>query len=86
MTEEQIKSYYERIEKLLNGSNKITYGFAPEEIRQMLRWYEELQRENQQLKDRINKAIEYIENTRVDNNYMVQEKYEYLLEILKEND
>lgn len=32
---------------------------------------------------RINRAIEYIENTRVDNNYMVQEKYEYIIEILK---
>lgn len=32
---------------------------------------------------RIKRVIEYIENTRVDNNYMVQEKYEYIIEILK---
>lgn len=49
MNEEQIKQYYERIEKLLNGANKETYGFAPEEIRQILKWYEVLQQENQQL-------------------------------------
>lgn len=60
MNKEEIKQYYERIEKLLNGANKETYGFAPEEIRQILKWYEVLQQENQQLKDRINKAIEYI--------------------------
>lgn len=38
------------------------------------------------LKETIDKAIEYIKNTRVDNNYMVQEKYEYLLKILKGED
>ena len=49
MNEKQIKQYYERIEKLLNGANKETYGFAPEDIRQILKWYEVLQQENQQL-------------------------------------
>ena len=65
MNEEQIKQYYERIEKLLNGANKETYGFAPEEIRQILKWYEVLQQENQQqqqlLKDKgfiIDKLME----------------------------
>lgn len=41
-----------------------------------------LEKQNIDLQQRIDKAIEYIENTRVDNNYMVQEKYEHLLEIL----
>lgn len=59
MNEEQIKQYYERIEKLLNGASKETYGFAPEEIRQILRWYEVLQQENQSLKDRIEKAEKF---------------------------
>lgn len=52
MSEEEIKYYYERIEKLLNGANKETYGFVPEEIRQILKWYEKLQQESQQLKER----------------------------------
>lgn len=60
MNEEQIKQYYERIEKLLNGASKETYGFAPEEIRQILRWYEVLQQENQSLKDRIEKVETYV--------------------------
>lgn len=62
MNEKEIKSYYERIEKLLNGANKETYGFVPEEIRNILRSYEILQKQNKQLNKRINKAIEYIEN------------------------
>lgn len=53
MNEEEIKQYYERIEKLLNGANKETYGFVPEEIRQILEWYEYLQQENEQLKEEI---------------------------------
>ena len=57
MSKEQINQYYERIEKLLNGASKETYGFAPEEIRQILRWYEDLQQENQSLKDKYNKAL-----------------------------
>lgn len=40
MSEKQIKQYYERIETLLNGGSKDTYGFAPEEIRQILKWGE----------------------------------------------
>ena len=40
------------------------------------------QNQIEDLQQRIDKAIEYIENSRVDNNYMVQEKYEYLIEIL----
>ena len=51
MSERQIKEYYERIEKLLNGANKETYGFAPQEIKNILRSYEELQQENTQLKE-----------------------------------
>lgn len=50
MNEEQIKQYYERIEKLLNGASKETYGFAPEEIRQMLKCYEYLQKNWNKLK------------------------------------
>lgn len=61
MNEKEIKSYYERIEKLLNGANKETYGFVPEEIRNILRCYEILQKQNQQLNKKINKAIEYYE-------------------------
>ena len=88
MSEEQIKQYYERIEKLLNGANKETYGFAPEEIRQILRWYEDLQQ-------RIDKAIEYIRgccnmdskfvNLHYDyaQNDMQPEQVDTLLEILK---
>ena len=49
MSEKQIKYYYERIEKLLNGANKETYGFAPQEIKNILRSYEELQNQNQEL-------------------------------------
>ena len=49
MSEKQIKEYYERIEKLLNGANKETYGFAPQEIKNILRSYEELQNQNQEL-------------------------------------
>ena len=49
MSEKQIKYYYERIEKLLNRANKETYGFAPQEIKNILRSYEELQNQNQEL-------------------------------------
>lgn len=52
MNKEQIKQYYERIEKLLNSA-KATYAFSPEEIRQILKWYEHLQ-------DSKNEVIEYI--------------------------
>ena len=61
MSERQIKEYYERIEKLLNGANKETYGFAPQEIKNILRSYEELQKENKKYKEVIDKAIEYLE-------------------------
>lgn len=54
MSEEQIKQYYERIEKLLNGANKETYGFAPEEIRQILKWYEHYRDTNIHLIDKNN--------------------------------
>lgn len=60
MSEEQIKSYYERIEKLLNGGSKATYGFVPEEIRQILKWYEVLQQKNQQLKEDIKNIIKIL--------------------------
>ena len=40
MSERQIKEYYERIEKLLNGANKETYGFVPQEIKCLLEDYE----------------------------------------------
>ena len=53
MSEKQIKEYYERIEKLLNGANKETYGFAPQEIKNILRSYEELQNQNQELKKQL---------------------------------
>ena len=53
MSEKQIKEYYERIEKLLNGANKETYGFAPQEIKNILRSYEELQNQNQELKKHL---------------------------------
>lgn len=71
MNNEQLNQYYERIEKLLNGSNKETYGFVPEEIRQILRWYEEAQQ-------RIDKAIEYIEYIGMDATFD-----KVLIEILK---
>ena len=58
MSEKQIKEYYERIEKLLNGANKETYGFAPQEIKNILRSYDELQNQNQELK----KQLEEYEN------------------------
>lgn len=51
MSERQIKEYYERIEKLLNGANKETYGFAPQEIKNILRSYEELQNNWNELKE-----------------------------------
>lgn len=54
MNKEEIKQYYERLEKLLNGANKETYGFVPEEIRQILKCYEILQQENKQLKQMVN--------------------------------
>lgn len=53
MSERQIKEYYERIEKLLNGANKETYGFAPQEIKNILRSYEELQNQNKELKKQL---------------------------------
>ena len=61
MSERQIKEYYERIEKLLNGANKETYGFAPQEIKNILRSYEELQQENTQLKENNMSMQEEIE-------------------------
>lgn len=84
MNKGQIKQYYERIEKLLNGANKETYAFSPEEIRQILKWYEHLQ-------DRLNKAIEYIEDKghHYDSYFgegyysLEEEEQEKLLEILK---
>ena len=57
MNKEQIKQYYERIEKLLNGANKETYGFVPEEIRQILKWYEDLEQQNKKYKEVIDKAL-----------------------------
>ena len=59
MSEKQIKEYYERIEKLLNGANKETYGFAPQEIKNILRSYEELQNQNQQLKELIDTILNW---------------------------
>ena len=65
MSEKQIKEYYERIEKLLNGANKETYGFAPQEIKNILRSYEALQNQNQELKnqletlEKVNKQLIY---------------------------
>ena len=65
MSERQIKEYYERIEKLLNGANKETYGFAPQEIKNILISYEELQNQNQELKnqletlEKVNKQLIY---------------------------
>ena len=53
MSEEEIKAYYERIEKLLNGANKETYGFAPQEIKNILRSHEILGQENQELKKQL---------------------------------
>ena len=71
MNEEQIKQYYERIEKLLNGANKETYKFVPEEIKQILKCYEYLQQ-------RIDKAINFIEK------YVIAtETEDILLTILK---
>lgn len=57
MSEEQIKQYYKRIEKILNGANKGTYGFAPEEIRQILKLYDYLQQENKQLKEQLEQKL-----------------------------
>ena len=65
MSERQIKEYYERTEKLLNGANKETYGFAPQEIKNILISYEELQNQNQELKnqletlEKVNKQLIY---------------------------
>lgn len=53
MSEEEIKAYYERIEKLLNGANKETYGFAPQEIKNILRSHEILRQENQKLQSQL---------------------------------
>lgn len=61
MNKEEIKQYYERIEKLLNGANKETYGFVPEEIRQILKWYEKLQQENKRLKEILEKIDNYLD-------------------------
>lgn len=58
MSERQIKEYYERIEKLLNGANKETYGFAPQEIKNILRSYEELQNQNQELNKQLEELKE----------------------------
>lgn len=79
MSEEQINSYYRRIEKLLNGANKETYGFVPEEIRQILRWYEDLQQENKQLKEEkeeLKKWLEEILNELKENDIYDRTSYE----------
>ena len=85
MSEEQIKQYYKRIEKILNGANKGTYGFAPEEIRQILKLYDYLQQENKQLKEQNEKEFsdytkfkqeqydEYLEKS----NKLIKEKQHY---------
>ena len=75
----------EKVKRILT-----TTGYTTEANKHEVLFYiEELERNNFKLqaradkyKCRIDKAIEYIENTRVDNTYMVQEKYEHLLEIL----
>lgn len=60
MSEEEIKAYYERIEKLLNGANKETYGFAPQEIKNILRSHEILGQENQELKKQKEEWIDLL--------------------------
>lgn len=65
MSERQIKEYYERIEKLLNGANKETYGFVPQEIKNILRSYEELQQENKQLQEELKFTIGIVEHNRI---------------------
>lgn len=80
MSERQIKEYYERIEKLLNGANKETYGFAPQEIKNILRSYEELQNQNQELKKQLTtSAIFNEEDIRLD---QTKEVFETLANIL----
>lgn len=78
MNKEQINFYYERIEKLLNGGNKNTYGFAPGEIRQMLICYEQLQL-------KINKVILIFEECKLllPHEFDWQEQIDNALEILK---
>lgn len=68
MSEKEIKAYYERIEKLLNGANKKTYGFAPQEIKNILRSHEILRQENQKLQSQLS----YLRN----GEYLNQLKFE----------
>ena len=88
MNKEQIKQYYERIEKLLNGANKETYGFVPEEIRQILKWYEDLEQQNKKYKEVIKKVkkmiIDNIEETTYE--YIGSNKIKVLLELRMDND
>ena len=88
MNKEQIKQYYERIEKLVNGANKETYGFVPEEIRQILKWYEDLEQQNKKYKEVIKKVkkmiIDNIEETTYE--YIGSNKIKVLLELRMDND
>lgn len=72
MSEKTIKQYYERIEKLLNGGNKFTYGFLPEEIRQILKWYEQLKQEKQDfIKWLESKNQFHYKNGKIEDNYIL---------------
>lgn len=60
MSEAEIKSYYKRCEKLLDGYSPATYGFSPGEIKNILNAYKRLQKENKQLKNNWNKLENWL--------------------------
>lgn len=80
---EKYKLNKEWLDLLLEHKNNanITFNLSNNDTRILLTYIEFLQQENQQLKDRINKTIEYIEKSAGETWF----DYDDLLKILKED-
>jgi predicted nuclease with TOPRIM domain len=97
MSKEEIKHFKSLLRQgsLRHMNILLDYKFQ-KELLNIIKDYENLQTENRQLKkerntmaclvndlqETLEEIREYVENTRVDNNYMVQEKYEHILQII----
>ena len=88
---EKYKLNKEWLDLLLEHKNNanVTFNLSNNDIRILLTYIEVLQQENEQLKNRIDKAIEYIEETTKRNDelnctkLLAVNQVEQLLEILK---